>query len=153
MEINWKILKKRGYFRPVLTYSIKLSKEECDLGISSLKIDTKILKPLNSWESHCFPDKNERAGRFDEKTYEISTPSFKNPLLNGSLVLCWKEENSYPEVKKGFEIIRNIMEKEIMRAQESLPICESGEIFVSSSFKKKTAPAFAAERFLKAACM
>ncbi|MGE4518230.1 MAG: hypothetical protein AB7E04_01825 [Desulfobacteraceae bacterium] len=153
MEINWKILKKRGYFRPVLTYSIKLSKEECGLGISSLKIDTKILKPLNSWESHCFPDKNERAGLFDSKTYEISSPSFKNSVINGSFVLCWKEDNLYPEVKKGFEIVRNVMENEIVKAQESLPISESGEIFISSAFRKKTAPGFAAERFLNACGM
>ena len=153
MEITWKLNKKRGYFRPVLDYKIVLSKDEIDLGIPPLKVDTKIPKPLNSWESHCFPEKNERAGLIDESTYEITTPCFKNPSTASRAVLVWKENNDYSDVEKGMEIVRDRMEKEILKAQKSLPIKKNGVVQFSPDFREKGTPVIAAERFLKAVSM
>lgn len=151
MEISWNINKKRGNFRPVLTYEIALDDLEKELGIGPLKIDSKIVKPRNSWESHCFPGQNERDGIFDKETYEITTPSFKKNKISGKITLVWKESCKYPEVNNCFENVRSKMEEEILKAQNSFSINESGKIEFTKKFKLKSAPAAAAEMFLKAA--
>lgn len=151
MEITWKLSKKRGNFRPVLNYKIIIGSDEKDLGIPSLSVDTKILKPIDSWESHCFPNNNERGGLYDKETYKITTPSFKKPEVKGRLMLAWRETLDYRDVEKGMELVRNEIEKEVLNAQKSLPIEKSGSIEYTSDFRKKAAPAIAAERFLKAA--
>lgn len=153
MEITWTINKKRGNFRPVLNYRIVLGKDEKDLAIPSVKVDSKIPKPVNSWEGHCYPGQNERGGIFDKETYEIVTPSFKTPEVRGKITLIWKDTSSYPEVENGFSVVRKEIEKEILDAQKSLPINEDGSLDFSSEFREKGAPAIAAERFLKAASM
>lgn len=153
MEISWTINKKRGYFRPVVDYLIKLTKDEIDLGIPAVKVDTQIPKPVNSWETHCFPEKNERAGFFDENSHEIITPSFKTPEAKGKIILPWRDDNNYPELKEGFVIVRKIIEEEILKAQQSLGFSEKGELDFSSDFREKGTAAMAGDRFLKAVSM
>ncbi len=151
MEISWNIIKSRGNFRPVVKYKIILEENEARLGIPPLKVDSEIRKPLVSWERHCFPGKNERAGLYADENYIVITPGFKNPESTGEMIIPWKENNNYCEVENCFIKVRNRIEDEILSAKNSLPLNEKFNIGFSEEFKTKRAPSSAIDMFLKAA--
>eukprot|EP00767_Chilomastix_cuspidata_P000007 gnl/Chilomastix_cuspidata/10007.p2 GENE.gnl/Chilomastix_cuspidata/10007~~gnl/Chilomastix_cuspidata/10007.p2 ORF type:complete len:154 (-),score=10.29 gnl/Chilomastix_cuspidata/10007:47-508(-) len=153
MEINYEIEKQRGNFRPVVKYTITLGENEAILGIPPLKIDSGIKKPVNSWEKHCYPDKNERAGLFDKENYQILTPGFKNRESKGELRLGFNDSNDYKEVYDCFIKVRDIIEKEILKAKDFSAFNKSFKIGFSDDFKTERAPSSAKDMFLKAVGM
>ena len=109
MRITWKIEKKRGNLRPVLTYAVTLEDFERELATPPLSITSLIPEPPESWQEHCWPGQHERAGQDtpdDRPCYQLSIPSHKGRHGSQSLRLPWRENNSYPEVEASFRLLR-----------------------------------------------
>lgn len=149
MIIEWKINKKRGNYRPVLTYSIKLEDFEKDLALPRVVIQSEIPEPPESWSASCLPDKNERNG-VECSTYRIYTPDHKTGILEGKAVLPWRETGNYPEVETSFRALRDNFEKVLKQAYDSLPLEENGRLEMSPEIKKLIAGGIVSEKFLKA---
>ena len=90
MRITWKIEKKRGNLRPVLTYTVTLEDFERQLATPPLSITSLIPEPPESWQEHCWPGQHERAGQDDageRPCYQLSIPSHKGRHGSQSLRL------------------------------------------------------------------
>lgn len=151
MEIHWSIKKKRGNYRPVLSWTITLTPLEQDLGLAPIAVDTGIPKPETHWEGHCYPDRNERGNSAMTETWEVSTPSHKSGRAEGQIILPWRQENDYPEVAEGFGRVRNAMEEAVTAAAASRPMDEKGRLELGEMAKKRLAPGVAADRMLRLA--
>ena len=147
MKISWHIKKSRGNYRPVLTWTIRLDPAETELGLSPVSVDTRIPRPCDNWEAHCFEGRHERIGNL-AGTWELVTPSFWSGKAEGKMVLPWRKDNAYPEIEAGFERVRDAIEMEVERATQSLPMETGGELEMGLSAKRKLAPARVADRML-----
>ncbi|TYT73246.1 hypothetical protein [Desulfobotulus mexicanus] len=148
MEIRWSIDKKRGNFRPVLSWSITLEPAEKELGMAPLAVDTKIPMPAAYWESHCYPGQHERSGKPVPGSWEVITPAHKSGKSDGRMILPWRENNAYPEVITGFERVREAMEKVLAEAAASTPMHEEEKMALGIMVRKQLAPGLAADRML-----
>ncbi|MCW7754353.1 hypothetical protein OOT00_10180 [Desulfobotulus sp. H1] len=148
MEICWKIEKKRGNYRPVLSWVITLEPAEKELAMAPVAVDTGIPMPHDYWESHCYPDKNERRGLPARGAWEVITPSHKAARSEGRMVLPWRKDNLYPEVEEGFSRVRAVMEKALTRAAVSLPMNDEGKMELRNMAKKRLAAGLTADRML-----
>lgn len=151
MEILWKVHKKRGNYRPVLSWAITLEPSEMALGLAPLPVDTGIPMPCCYWEPHCYPGQHERRGAASQGSWEVITPSHRSGKAEGRMVLPWREENVYPEVAEGFERVRSAMEKALSEAARSLPMHEEGRLELGEMARKRLAPGLVADRLLAAA--
>ncbi|MCG8565544.1 MAG: hypothetical protein MI747_10740, partial [Desulfobacterales bacterium] len=61
MRIHWTIKKKRGNFRPTLTYTLKLETHEKALAVHAVTVQSQIPFIPRPHESHCLPGEHERA--------------------------------------------------------------------------------------------
>ncbi|PIE68814.1 MAG: hypothetical protein CSA21_05700 [Deltaproteobacteria bacterium] len=149
MKITWKIEKKRGNFRPILSWTITLEPFEQELAVSRVEVTTTIPKPPTAWESFCYPGVNERAeGWTCQDCLILDTPGHKTGSSSGSTRLPWRENREYPEVEEGFTALRDAFEQELMAVYDSLPMHETGALENSSEARKHLAPGFAAQRLL-----
>lgn len=150
MQIVWKIHKKRGYVRPMLTYTIQLEDYEKALCLPALRIPSTIAEPVDSWQEHCWPGQHERASPPQTgKMYSIDIPSHEGRSWEQSLRLVWKEDNAYPEVEETFAHVRQVFESELSRAYASKPMDEEKVLQASVSVRRHMAPGVAAEKLLR----
>lgn len=149
MIIEWSITKKRGNFRPVLSYTIRLEEFEIQLALPGVLLQSTIPEPPQPWSSSCLPATNERAGE-QCSTHRIYTPDHKTAETGGRLTLPWREDCSYPEVKESFTRLRADFETVLREAYSSLPIEENGRLELSAETKRHIADGIVSEKFLKA---
>ena len=154
MLIEWSITKKRGNLRPVLQYRVRLEDHEKELAIPEVQVASTIPCPEQPSQKHCYPGQMERAEGFvPERFHSLESPSHQGYPQLHTLVLPWREGNSYPEVEESFGLLRDAMEREIARASASAPMDEQGQVRTSSKTKAAVAPALAAARLLRLAQM
>ena len=147
MRITWKIEKKRGNLRPVLTYTVTLEDFERQLATPPLSITSLIPEPPESWQEHCWPGQHERAGQDDageRPCYQLSIPSHKGRHGSQSLRLPWREDNSYPEVEASFRLLREAFASELERAGASRPMHEENSLELGGTAHPR--PAFSGSR-------
>ena len=152
MHIEWKITKKRGYFRPVLHYCVRLEEHEKALALPIVSIVSNIPQPDEDRQDYCYPGLFERAAEHTPtRFYTLEAPSHKGHSWTRSLTLPWRKSNEYPEVAQSFERLRAALEAEIEKADHSQPMNECGKVQTSSTAKVMLAPNLLAERFLRLA--
>lgn len=150
MNIEWKIEKKRGNYRPLLHYTIVLNEFERGLCLSAVRVQSVIPKPPESSWSYCWPGQNERGAWTPSDWYLLMSPSHKDGSSSQTLKLPWRESNAYPEVEESFALLREAFERELSRAVDSAPLNLVGSMEMSSSMRNSVAPAYAAQRILRA---
>ncbi len=149
MKIEWKIEKKRGNFRPTLSYSFVIEKFEKALALPPVRILSSIAEPLDSFDEHCYPNQHERAGEPIYKGfYTLTIVSHKGSAWPQKIRLPWREDNNYPEVEESFALLREAYEQELALANESLPMQESASMQISDKANAALAPNVLAEKFL-----
>lgn len=152
MHIEWKISKKRGYFRPVLQYCVRLEDHEKALALPIVSVVSTIPQPEEDRQDYCYPGLFERAeGYTPTKFYTLEAPSHKGHSWTRNLTLPWRANNEYPEVEQSFQSLRDALETEIEHADQSQPMSENGSVQTSSAAKVMLAPNLLAERFLSIA--
>ena len=152
MHIEWKIIKKRGYYRPVLHYCVRLEEHEKSLALPIVSIESTIPQPDEDRQDYCYPGLFERAAGYKPtQFYTLEAPSHKGHSWTRSLTLPWRETNEYPEVEESFQRLRAALEAEIERADNSQPMSVSGSVQSSAAAKIMLAPNLLAERFLRLA--
>ncbi|MHC1752733.1 hypothetical protein [Humidesulfovibrio sp.] len=149
MNIDWVITKKRGNFRPVLQYTIKLSDFERELGMPMVRLQSYIPKPPEpSWE-YCWPGQNERGEWTPAEFHQLATPAHKTGEAVDVLKLPWRENGEYPEVEASFQALREAFELVLEETTRSAPLRLCGCLETSTQTRRVIAPAFAAERLLR----
>lgn len=143
MRIDWKIVKKRGNIRPVLTYSVTLDETEKALALPALRIRSTIPEPPDSWQEFCYPGHLERSDApvDPERVYDLEMPSHKGKSWPQTLRLPWREDNAYPEVEESFRMLRDAAEKEMKAAYDSLPMQEEYSLESTTEARRYLAPA------------
>ena len=127
MRIDWKITKKRGNLRPLLTYTVTLEEHEKALALPPLRVRSSIPEPEDSWQEHCYPGQMERAeGGRHVSCYELESPSHRGKSWPQTLRLPWREDNAYPEVEASFLAFRKAFESLLEQACASAPMQEEG---------------------------
>ncbi len=149
MKIEWKITKKRGNLRPVLSYSFVIEPFERELALPPILLESTIPEPLEPWQEHCYPHEFERAHAPEYKgCYRLQLVSHKGRAWTQQLRLPWRVDNTYPEVEHSFEMLRAAFEKELINANVSKPMDESAFLTISDGTTQNIAPAVLAEKFL-----
>lgn len=152
MQIEWKIIKKRGNLRPVLSYCVHLEDHEKALALPVVSIVSNIPKPEEDRQDYCYPGLLERASDYSPKIFHVlEAPSHKGHAWTRTLVLPWREGNNYPEVEASFELLRHAMEEALQGAYSSEPMEVAGCVRTSSGAKTKIAPGILGEKFLRIA--
>ncbi|NDV28529.1 hypothetical protein [Desulfovibrio sp. JC010] len=149
MIIEWNITKKRGNFRPLLTYTITLEDFEKELGLPQVVMQSSIPEPPESWSASCLPGKCERAGK-DCSTYRLYTPDHKKGEVEGKFTLPWRVDSDYPEVKKSFTRLRADFETVLKEAYDSHPVDINGRLELSEDTRSHIASGLVSQRFLEA---
>lgn len=150
MDMEWTIMKKRGNFRPVLRYTLTLTEFEVQLGVPAVRVQSPIPKPPDAGWTHCWPGQNERAEWTPAEWYLLMTPSYRTVTVTEDIRLPWRADNAYPEVEAAFTQLREAFESALADAVESAPMEARGSMQTSAAAKRTIAPAFAAERLLRA---
>ncbi|NDV21959.1 hypothetical protein [Desulfovibrio sp. JC022] len=150
MIIEWNLNKKRGNFRPVLTYTIRLEDFEKELGLPQVVMESSIPEPPNSWSASCLPGKCERAGA-GCTAYRLYTPDHKKGEVEGKFTLPWRVDCDYPEIKKSFLKLREDFENVLKDAYDSHPVDINGKLELSKETRQHIASGLVSQRFLKAA--
>lgn len=148
MKLLWHIEKKRGNFRPVLTYRVELDDWERELATPALRIDSSIPEPVRSWQDHCYPGELERGDEPPTSCYPLEIPPHKGRFGSTSLRLPWRADNRYPEVEASFEALREAYETALAAARASEPMNERGSLRLSGASLRAAAPAILAARLL-----
>ncbi len=149
MTIKWKLSKKRGNLRPLLTYSIELEEHERSLAMPPFRFDSSIPEPEDPWQDFCYPGQMERKTGFRPSSYyTIEAPSHKGKSWPQTLRLPWRADNRYPEIEASFLDFRSAYEAALEEACSSAPIEEEHCLEASLKTKRLIAPSVAAERFL-----
>lgn len=152
MIIEWKITKKRGYFRPVLQYSVRLEDHEKALALPIVSIVSGIPQPEEDRQDYCYPGLFERAADYTPtRFYTLEAPSHKGHSWTRALTLPWRAGNDYPEVEQSFQCLRDALEAEIEKADNSQPMNKNGSVQTSMAAKVMLAPNLLAERLLRLA--
>ncbi len=149
MKIKWKIVKKRGNLRPVLTYSFVVEDYERCLALPPVRICSNIAEPIDSWQEHCYPQLHERADTPKFKgMYTLELASHKSNGWPQSLRLPWRENNHYPEIEESFILLREAFERELALADASQPMDDENFLTISEQASQTLAPTVLAEKFL-----
>lgn len=148
MRLLWHIEKKRGNFRPVLTYRVELDDWERELAPPALRIASSIPEPAHPWQEYCYPGELERGDVPPAACYMLDIPPHKGRFGSTSLRLPWREDNNYPEVAASFEALRLAYETELDRTRASEPMNERGCLRLSGASLRAAAPAILAARLL-----
>ncbi len=149
MKIEWKITKKLGNLRPVLSYCFVVEKFEKELALPPINIESTIPEPMDSWKEYCYPNECERKQNAQYKGYySLSLVSHKGNMLSQSIRLPWREDNSYPEVEESFKQLRQAFEAELAHAQASKAMEENHCLQLTDITTQSIAPVVLAEKFL-----
>lgn len=151
MKIEWKIIKKRGNYRPVLHYTVVLNEFERGLCLHAVRVESTIPRPPEASWTFCWPGQNERGQWTPSAWYSLMTPSHKDGRLSDSLKLPWRKDNIYPEVEESFAVLRAAFEAALAQALDSAPLDHCGCLETSGTMRQIMAPAFVAQRILGAA--
>jgi len=152
MRIEWKITKKRGNLRPVLTYSVTLDDYEKALALPPLRVKSSIPEPRDSWQDYCWPGQHERAEKPElGECYELEAPSHRGRSWPQTLRLPWRADNDYPEVEASFLEFRRALEALVAESYASQPVETAGSLDASIGARRHVAAGVLAERFLNAA--
>jgi len=149
MNIDWTISKKRGNYRPVLTYTITLTEFEKSLAMPAVRIASTIPKPPEAGWTHCWPNQHERTDWKPSEYYQLMSPSHKEKDSRVTLKLPWRETNEYPEVEESLAALRDAFEKTLISSMNSNALNTQGTLKTSAAAKGIIAPTFAAERILR----
>ncbi len=150
MKIEWKITKKRGNLRPILSYYFVIEQFEKDLALPPILVQSTIPQPIDSWQVHCYPNEFERSKNPEYKGYyRLELVSHLGKLWKQEIRLPWRANNDYPEVEESFKLLRDAFEQELTCANTSAPMNESACMHISHKATQDIAPAVLAEKFLK----
>ncbi len=149
MIIEWNINKKRGNFRPVLTYTITLENFERELALPQVVMESSIPEPPDSWSASCLPGKCERCGETCS-TYRLYTPDHKKGEVEGKFTLPWRTDSDYPEIQDSFTRLRDHFETVLKEAYNSHPVDLNGRLELSEETRKYIAGGLVSQRFLEA---
>ncbi len=149
MIIEWKVTKKRGNHRPLLSYTIRLEDFERDLAVPQVVMESCIERPADGWRSYCYPNQAERRGGSGEN-YRLLTPDHKLGEICDTLRLSWRESGEYPEIEESFVRLRKQFELVLKSAYDSRPVECEGRMELSEEARKYIAGGVAAQRFLQA---
>ncbi len=152
MLIEWSINKERGNLRPVLSYRAQLEEHEKALAVPEVTILSTIPRPDEHTQKFCYPGTLERSKNYSPTAfYTLETPSHRGHAELHTMTLPWREDNAYPEVEQSFAMLRDALEKEIRKANASVPMEEKGVVRTSREGKQCVAQSVAAARFLRLA--
>lgn len=150
MNIDWRITKKAGNYRPTLSYVITLEEHEMELAIERLVIETTlpvIASPERAW---CLPGEDERrAGWQPEGFHRLAVPWFRVGVDSGFLRLPFRESALYPEVEFSFGRLRDEYEKLVRRALRWGSLDISGSLSGTAATKREIAGTIAAKKMLQ----
>lgn len=152
MKLEWKITKKRGNIRPILTYSVTLEEHEKALALPPLRVRSAIPQPDDAWQEFCWPGQHERSENYTPSAfYELESPSHRGKSWPQTLRLPWRADNAYPEVEQAFEAFREAFEAMLAETYASQPMEEERSISSSAHSRSHVAAGVLADRFLRAA--
>nr|WP_319493163.1 hypothetical protein [uncultured Desulfobacter sp.] len=149
MQITWQIKKKRGNFRPRLTYKITLESFEKELAIHAVQIESHIPMIPSSHLSYCLPGEHERSRLWTPDRYHVlQVPYFKDGFTNGFIRLPFKTSGQYPEVVSSFEKLREEYEKKVCSVYAHPPLEQTGRLDISDETRSRIASRVTADRLL-----
>jgi hypothetical protein len=143
MKIKWEIEKKRGNWRPTLTYTCTKLPDEVNLAIPAVVMGTKIPEPPNSYRDICMPDTDERNEGWVPKNFTtIKTPRNNEQEFGESLKLPWRPgaKPRYPEVEEAFALLQEEWEKCLEITAASAAIHLEGSLDHTKKTKDILAP-------------
>lgn len=149
MKINWQIKKKRGNFRPRLTYAITLESFEKELAIHAVQVESHIPMIPRSHLSYCLPGQHERSVSWKPHRYHVfQVPYFKDGHMDGFIRLPFKESGQYPEVVSSFKKLRKEYEKKVCNVYAHPPMDQTGSLDISEETRTRIASRVTANRLL-----
>ncbi|WP_051957960.1 hypothetical protein [Desulfobacter vibrioformis] len=149
MKVNWKIRKKRGNFRPRLTYTISLDAYEKKLAIHAVQVESHIPMIPGSHLSYCLPGEHERSMSWKPDRYHVlQVPYFKDGYIDGFIRLPFKESGQYPEVVSSFEKLREEYEKKVCMVYAHPPLEQTGSLDTTDDTRSRIASTVTANRLL-----
>lgn len=151
MKINWKIKKRRGNFRPVLTYTLILESFEKALAIQAVAVKSLIPEIPRRHESFCLPDENERHPCWSpspDRCHWLQVPYFKTGETRGFIRLPFTETGKYPEVEASFRKLQKAYEEKICIAYGQAPFETAGDLDISPEIQEQISPRVTADRLL-----
>ncbi len=149
MKIQWKIEKKRGNYRPVLSYVITLEEHEKDLAMNALTIESSIPHIPDAGMPWCMPGCNERAPGWEPIDFHsLSVPYFKIGTTSERIRLPFRESASYPEVEQSFAMLRDAYEKAVNEVYQWQPFYTTGEMDITPAAKEQRAATLTARKML-----
>jgi len=153
VKIEWEIKKKRGNWRPVLTYSAQWEEWEQNLAPGEITIITKIPVPKDHYKHYCPPGQYERAEPPEYKEMDNKTRywCFICPISREEIRLPWRPgaQPEYPEVEEAFLALREAAEKAVQEALASEGWEKTGTLDMSPEYKKAVAGYVTARRMLE----
>lgn len=149
MKINWQIKKKRGNFRPRLTYTITLESFEKKLAIHAVQVESHIPMIPSSHLSYCMPGEHERSPSWKPDRYHVfQVPYFKDGYIDGFIRLPFKDSGQYPEVVASFKKLREAYEKKVISVYAHPPLEQTGSLDISKDTRSQIASRVTADRLL-----
>ncbi len=150
MKINWKIKKKRGNFRPILTYTMTLESFEKSLAIQAVSVQSQIPEIPRPHENFCMPGENERHPAWTPKRFHcLQVPYFKIGEASGFIRLPFSETGEYPEVEASFRDLRQAYEAQVSIAYGQAPFETVGDLDLTAETRAQVAARVTADRLLK----
>ncbi len=149
MKIDWTIKKKRGNFRPWLTYEITLESFEKELAIHAVQIQSQIPVIPSAHLSYCLPGEHERSLIWKpDRFHVLQVPYFKDGYTDGFIRLPFKESAEYPEVELSFKKLREEYEKKVRKVYAHPPLEQTGSLDISDETRRVIASKVTANRLL-----
>ncbi|WP_285906467.1 hypothetical protein [Pseudodesulfovibrio pelocollis] len=151
MKMQWEIRKRRGYHRPVLSYSIELEPFEIELAVPQVVLDKAVVRPPSAWRSFCHPGQDERAGALPG-WHRLMTPSHVMKSHGETLTLPWRGPGAtFGDVEEAFSRLRRDFEMVLTAAYDSVPLDIVCELELTDATRKHIASGVVTARFLAAA--
>jgi len=149
MRIHWKIEKRQGNHRPLLSYALELEEHERALAVEAVNILSLIPKIDAPTTPYCLPGCHERARDWQARDYHwLTAPFFRDGRRDGSLRLPFRESNLYPEVEQSFVLLREAHEQVVQRAYRWEPIQEEKTLRLTPETRRTIAAKVTANRLL-----
>ena len=149
MKITWNLDKKRGNYRPTLTYAMVLEDFEREMAVDSISIRSLLPKLDRPDEAFCLPGTHERLEGWQPRDYHhISTPYFKDGQSSGFLRLPFRESGEYPEIEASFALLKQQHEARVRQTYAWQPLARQGELDLSGETREAIAATLTARRLL-----
>ena len=149
MRIEWRIKKKRGNFRPTLTYHLSLEDHEKALAVHAVSIETRIPYIPRPHEGFCLPGENERAPGWTASSFwHLTVPHFKTGEIKEFIRLPFRASGEYPEVEQAFRDLRKRFEMVVTSVYAQAPYEKKGELGVGKKTAQDIAAAVVSQKLL-----